>query len=179
MDTEWLLQRLGNEFRVVFPEMTTHQEEDLSHRTRVAIRKWQSLGQARAESKLITILFSDIRGFTSIAENYPAMRVVDMLNRYLSRMCEIIIQHGGTIDKFMGDSIMVLFGAPVGKEDDVERAIACAGVVARVFAASLGSEREPGDPSTRTGHASMLRADPALQERQRGLSRQRGIFEYR
>lgn len=126
MDTEWLLQRLGNELRLVFPEMTEQQEEDIAHRTRLSIRKWQSLGQARAESKLLTILFSDIRGFTSIAENYPAMRVVDMLNRYLSRMCQIIIHHGGTIDKFMGDSIMVLFGAPVGKEDDVERAIACA-----------------------------------------------------
>lgn len=126
MDTEWLVQRLGKEIREVLPQVTAKQEADIRRRARVTLKEWQSLGQTRAENKLLTILLSDIRGFTAIAENYPAMRVVEMLNRYLSRMCQIVVDHGGTIDKFMGDSIMVLFGAPVGKDDDVERAIACA-----------------------------------------------------
>ncbi len=49
-----------------------------------------------------------------------------MLNLYFSRMCEIIVRHGGVIDKFMGDSIMALFGIPEARKDDLERAIACA-----------------------------------------------------
>lgn len=78
------------------------------------------------ESRLVTILLSDIRGFTALAETFSAMTVMDMLNRYFSSMTEIIVRYGGTIDKLMGDSIMVLFGAPHGKVDDVDRAIACA-----------------------------------------------------
>lgn len=78
------------------------------------------------ESRRVTILLSDIRGFTALAETYSAMMVVDLLNRYFSRMTEVIVSQGGTIDKLMGDSIMVLFGAPTSGADDVERAIACA-----------------------------------------------------
>ncbi len=78
------------------------------------------------ETRSVTILLSDIRGFTALAETYSAMTVVELLNRYFSRMTEVIVSHGGTIDKLMGDSIMVLFGAPVSEADDVERAIACA-----------------------------------------------------
>lgn len=79
-----------------------------------------------AESKHITILLSDIRGFTALTETYSARVVVDMLNRYFTCMSRIIVRYGGTIDKFMGDSIMVLFGAPITHTDDVERAIGCA-----------------------------------------------------
>jgi adenylate cyclase len=79
-----------------------------------------------AEHKQVTILLSDIRGFTAITEMYTAKIVMDLLNRYFSCMTEIILRYGGKIDKFMGDSIMVLFGAPSTEKDDVERAIACA-----------------------------------------------------
>ena len=77
-------------------------------------------------SREVTILLADLRGFTSISESYAAAVVLALLNRYLGRMSEIIFRHGGTIDKFMGDSIMVLFGAPATHEDDVRRAVACA-----------------------------------------------------
>jgi adenylate cyclase len=77
-------------------------------------------------SREVTILLADLRGFTSISESYAAIVVLELLNRYLARMSEIIFRHGGTIDKFMGDSIMVLFGAPATHEDDVRRAVACA-----------------------------------------------------
>ena len=77
-------------------------------------------------SREVTILLADLRGFTSISEAYAATVVLEILNRYLARMSEIIFRHGGTIDKFMGDSIMVLFGAPVTHEDDVRRAVICA-----------------------------------------------------
>lgn len=78
------------------------------------------------DSRRVTILLSDLRGFTSVAEKYTALEMVESLNRYFGRMSEIIIRHGGTIDKFMGDAIMALFGAPISREDDLEAALACA-----------------------------------------------------
>lgn len=78
------------------------------------------------DSRHVTILLSDLRGFTSVAERFTALEMVKVLNRYFERMTEIIFQHGGTIDKFMGDAIMVLFGAPIAREDDIEAALACA-----------------------------------------------------
>jgi adenylate cyclase len=75
----------------------------------------------------VTILLSDLHGFTAMTEQYPATSVVRMLNRYFSKMSEIIVtEHGGIIDKFMGDSIMVLFGLKQGRPDDLERALSCA-----------------------------------------------------
>jgi len=76
--------------------------------------------------KNITILLSDIRGFSDIAESYPAADVVRMLNRYFDGMGNIITSYGGTIDKLMGDSILVVFGFPEERATDVENAIACA-----------------------------------------------------
>ncbi len=74
----------------------------------------------------VTILFADLRGFTAILAGHPAGVVIQLLNPCLVKMSEIIFKHQGTIDKFMGDSIMVLFGAPVSRGDDVMRALACA-----------------------------------------------------
>ena len=74
----------------------------------------------------VTILFADLRGFTALVAGQPAGIVIQILNPCLIKMSEIIYKHGGTIDKFMGDSIMVLFGAPVRRRDDVQRALACA-----------------------------------------------------
>ena len=78
------------------------------------------------DSREVTILLSDLRGFTSVAEQYSSLEMVAVLNRYFACMSEIIIRHGGTIDKFMGDSIMALFGAPTERDDDIEAALACA-----------------------------------------------------
>ena len=77
-------------------------------------------------SREVTILLADLRGFTAISAAHPPSVVIQMLNPCLIKMSEIIFRYKGTIDKFMGDSIMVLFGAPVGREDDVMRALACA-----------------------------------------------------
>ncbi len=85
-----------------------------------------SLYNAPTDSRRVTILLSDIRGFTALAETYSALTLMELLNRYFTAMSDVIVRHGGTIDKLMGDSIMVLFGAPRRAEDDVERAIACA-----------------------------------------------------
>jgi adenylate cyclase len=74
----------------------------------------------------VTVLLADLRGFSSISESYPVATVLELLNRYLGRMCEIAVRNGGTIDKFMGDSVMVLFGAPQRSDDDPRRAVVCA-----------------------------------------------------
>lgn len=78
-----------------------------------------------SETKRVCILLSDLRGFTAMSEAHSATDLMKLLNRYFSKMSEIIFRHNGTIDKFMGDSIMALFGAPVSRPDDLQRAITC------------------------------------------------------
>jgi adenylate cyclase len=78
------------------------------------------------ERKTITILTSDLRGFTSISEILSPEQVLKILNFYFKHMADIIATYQGTIDKFMGDGILVLFGAPNHREDDTIRAVACA-----------------------------------------------------
>jgi len=78
------------------------------------------LGGERAE---VTVLFSDIRGFTSLSERLPPEEVVSLLNHYLTVMTEVVFQHEGTVDKFDGDMIMAFFGAPQPQSDHAERAI--------------------------------------------------------
>jgi adenylate cyclase len=76
-------------------------------------------GQARDT----TVFFSDIRGFTNLSETRSAQEIVDMLNEYFEQMVEIIFKHEGTLDKFVGDEIMALFGSPVSHPDDAYRAV--------------------------------------------------------
>jgi adenylate cyclase len=78
------------------------------------------------ERRRITILTSDLRGFTGISERLPPEQVIGILNIYLEAMATAIVSHQGTIDEFMGDGILVLFGAPTQRDDDPERAVACA-----------------------------------------------------
>ncbi|MDY7007759.1 MAG: adenylate/guanylate cyclase domain-containing protein [Cyanobacteriota bacterium] len=78
------------------------------------------------ERRKITILTSDIRGFTSTSERLTPEEVVTIINFYLSSMADIITSFNGTIDEFMGDGILVLFGAPTARENDPQRAVACA-----------------------------------------------------
>ncbi len=73
-----------------------------------------------------TIVLADIRGFTSIAESLPPRTLSDLINRYFTAMGRVIERHGGLIDKFMGDSVMALFGAPHRRPGDLLRALACA-----------------------------------------------------
>ena len=78
------------------------------------------------ERRKITILTSDLRGFTATSERLPPEEVVKILNFYLGAMADVITKYQGTIDEFMGDGILVLFGAPTARVDDATRAIACA-----------------------------------------------------
>ncbi|HEX2069128.1 MAG TPA: adenylate/guanylate cyclase domain-containing protein, partial [Actinomycetota bacterium] len=73
-----------------------------------------------------TILFSDIRGFTTLSEELPAGEVAGILTKHLSAMAEVVLEHGGTISKFTGDGLLAVFGAPDPQPDHAERALRCA-----------------------------------------------------
>jgi adenylate cyclase len=74
-------------------------------------------------SQTITILFADIRGFTRISEHAAPEKIVNLLNRYFSAMTDIIFAHGGTLDKYLGDGLMALFGAPTTTPEDASNAL--------------------------------------------------------
>jgi adenylate cyclase len=80
----------------------------------------------QGESLQVTVLFSDIRNFTTISEKLTPHEVVEMLNAYFSRVCEPILKEGGTVDKFIGDAVMAVFGSPVPCEDHAQRALRAA-----------------------------------------------------
>ena len=78
------------------------------------------------EVKTVTVLFSDIRGFTTFSEKLSAREVVEMLNAYFTRTCEPILANGGMVDKFIGDAVMAVFGSPVTYPDHARRALKAA-----------------------------------------------------
>jgi adenylate cyclase len=82
--------------------------------------------QLGGERKSLTILFSDIRGFTSISERMESQELVVFLNEYLTAMTEIVLQYHGTLDKYMGDALMAIYGAPIDQEDHATRACSTA-----------------------------------------------------
>ncbi len=109
-------------------------------------------GNDKALTREVTILLADLRGFTAISANYPAVIVLELLNRCFVRMSEIIFQHHGAIDKFMGDSILVIFeSGPNPGEDAVHRAVGCA-VDMQVSMEELNRQhREEGWPEMHFG----------------------------
>ncbi len=107
--------------------------------------------QLGGESIEVTILFSDIRSFTSISENMDAQQLVALLNEYFTEMVTIIMEEDGVVDKYIGDAIMAVFGAPVNKDNDPQRAVRAA-VRMRAALASLNERlRARGVPELKTG----------------------------
>jgi class 3 adenylate cyclase len=84
------------------------------------------IAAAGAERKLVTVLFADLVGFTSLAEGRDAESVRELLSRYFDGASEIITRYGGTVEKFIGDAVMAVWGAPTTHEDDAERAVRAA-----------------------------------------------------
>jgi adenylate cyclase len=80
----------------------------------------------KSRSLKITVLFSDIRGFTTLSENRNAEEILSLLNKYFSKQVKVIFQHGGTMDKFIGDAIMAFWGAPVNDPQHALHAVQAA-----------------------------------------------------
>src|SRR5262245_56144980 len=100
-------------------------------------------GTPRRERKVVTVVFCDLVGFTSRAESLDPEDVEAILRPYHERVRSELERHGGTVEKFIGDAVMALFGAPVAHEDDPERAVRAA-LAIREFATEEGLELRVG-----------------------------------
>lgn len=90
------------------------------------VRDDSELLDAPPQSREVTVLFSDIRGFTTLSESRKPEEIVSLLNRYFAQQVDVIFKHGGTIDKFIGDAIMAFWGAPADDPDQADNAVAAA-----------------------------------------------------
>jgi class 3 adenylate cyclase len=86
----------------------------------------------KVEEKLVTVVVADISGFTALAQKHGP-KIADLLNEFYRRMSRVVFSFGGTVDKFVGDSVQSVFGAPYDKPDDVIRAVRCALAMRREF----------------------------------------------
>lgn len=116
--------------------------------------QWQA-----SQSRPVTVLFSDIRGFTSLSESAPPEQIVDLLNRYFSRQVAVIFRHGGTLDKFIGDAIMAFWGAPT---DDAEHAIHAVQAALDMVEALMAFRSELGDAGMNFDVGIGLHSGPAV-----------------
>jgi adenylate cyclase len=107
--------------------------------------------QLGGENRVVTILMSDLRGFTSMAARLAPEQVVSVLNRYLGAMVEVIGRYQGTVDEFIGDAILVIFGAPVRREDHARSAVACATAMQQAMDSVNDANRRDGLPEIEMG----------------------------
>jgi adenylate cyclase len=131
LGTMVMIEDISNEKRVR-STLARYMDPDLADRLLSADAREEILGGTES---VATVLFSDVRGFTTISEQLGPHGTVTMLNEYFERMVECISAHAGMLDKFIGDAIMAVFGLPVAGEDDEDRAL-------RASVAMLRSLRE-------------------------------------
>ncbi|HET6817825.1 MAG TPA: adenylate/guanylate cyclase domain-containing protein [Mycobacteriales bacterium] len=120
----------------------------------------QTVGSAAAkpERRLVSVLFADLVGFTTLSESRDAEDVRDLLTRYFETCRAVILRYGGRVEKFIGDAVMAVWGAPVANEDDAERAVRAAlDVVAAVreLGRSLGADDLSARAGVLTGEAAV------------------------
>jgi class 3 adenylate cyclase/tetratricopeptide (TPR) repeat protein len=110
----------------------------------------QAAPAATAERRLVTVLFADLVGFTTLSESRDAEDVRDLLTRYFDTSSRIVERYGGTVEKFIGDAVMAVWGTPTANEDDAERAVRAALDLTAAVAA-LGGEVGAKDLRARAG----------------------------
>ena len=113
-----VLERSARKMRSMFSSY-------LSPKLVARLEKDPAAAKIGGDNKEVTVLFTDIKGFTSFSEAHPPQEVVSRLNGYLGAMVQVIEQHDGTIDKFIGDGIMAYWGAPLAQPDHAHLAIDC------------------------------------------------------
>ena len=92
-----------------------------------------ALAELGGKRRTMSVLFSDMRGFTTLSESGDPEALVQQLNEYFSRMVDVVFEHRGTLDKFVGDMVMALYGAPLDDEDHAEHAVATAVAMVRAL----------------------------------------------
>ncbi len=113
-----VLERLAREMRSMFSSY-------LSPKLVARLEREPESARIGGDNKEITVAFTDIRGFTSFSEKHKPQEVVTQLNEYLDAMVQVIDRYDGTVDKFMGDGIMVYWGAPLPQAEHARMALAC------------------------------------------------------
>ena len=111
-------------------------------------RQLVEMGGIETGRREVTLLFSDIRGFTTLSETRKPEEVIALLNRYFSLQVDVVFRHGGSLDKFIGDCIMAIWGAPLDDADHARHAVACALDMAdtlQAFKRELGAENTDFD----------------------------------
>lgn len=115
------------------------------------IAQQQGAVKLGGDKRPVTILFSDIRGFTTMSEHMSPEAIASLLSDYFTEMVDIIFAHGGTLDKFIGDAIMALWGAPIGHADDPDRAMQAAIAMQRAIQALNAKWEAQGRPGINVG----------------------------
>jgi len=107
----------------------------------------------REVRKVVTVVFCDLTGSTDLGERLDPEALRTLLDRYFTTMCEVLTRHGGTVEKFIGDAVMAVFGVPVLHEDDALRAVRAAFQMTRAMDALVPELREHWgvDPGIRIG----------------------------
>jgi adenylate cyclase len=161
-----LLKAIGSQMAMVIEQASLNEQIREEERIRNRLERFHSPqvidmilkgGQETLDDMMepkdatATILFADINGFTALAERMPPREVNLILNDFFSRMTDILFRHDGTLDKYIGDGLMAVFGAPMEKEDDAERAIRAAQEMMQALGAMMAGTSEERKFSIRIG----------------------------